>query len=53
MKIIKNKLRSRMNNTRLNALGGLTMGKSMLKEEVVAGKDIFQEKILQYLIGKK
>ena len=44
MKRIKTRLRSRMSNTRLNALGVLTMEKSMVNEKVLAGKESFQKK---------
>ena len=38
MKRIKNRLRSRMSNTRLNALGLLTMEKYLVNEKVKPGK---------------
>merc|ERR1712096_22606 len=47
---MKRRLRSRMNNTRLNALGVLSMEKSLIDEKVQAGKENFQEKVLQHFI---
>ena len=53
MKRIKSRLRSRMNNTRLNALGVLSMEKSLINEKVQTGKENFQEKVLQHFIRQK
>ena len=39
MKRVKNRLRSRMSNTRLNALGVLIMEKSLINEKVLAEKE--------------
>ena len=53
MKRIKSRLRNRMNNTRLNALGILSMEKSLIDEKVQAGKENFQEQVLQHFIRQK
>ena len=53
MKRIKSRLRSRMNNTRLNSLGVLSMEKSLINEKVQTGKENFQEKVLQHFIRQK
>ena len=53
MKRLKTRLRSRMSNTRLNALGVLTMEKSLVNEKVLAEKESFQEKVLQHFIRQK
>ena len=53
MKRIKSRLRNRMNNTRLNALGILSMEKSLINEKVQAGKENFQEQVLQHFIRQK
>ena len=50
---IKSRLRSRMNNTRLNALGVLSMEKSFINEKVQTGKENFLEKVLQHFIRQK
>ena len=42
-----------MSNTRLNALGVLTMEKSLVNVKVLAEKESFQEKVLQHFIRQK
>ena len=50
MKRIKSRLRSKMGNNRLNALGILSMEKTLINEKGTAGKSNFQEKVVQHFI---
>ena len=53
MKRIKSRLRSKMGNNRLNALGILSMEKTLINEKGTAGKSKFQEKVVQHFIRQK